>query len=72
VYEQANILFAKLQNDEPIIIKEANTGSGAVVDPDASASPKPSASASPSAAPSVDPNEPDWRGTNAGTTTCSG
>ena len=74
VYEQADILFAKLQNDEPIIIKEANTGSGAVVDPDTSASPKPSTSASPGSSPAatVDPNEPDWRGTNAGTTTCSG
>jgi anionic cell wall polymer biosynthesis LytR-Cps2A-Psr (LCP) family protein len=54
--------------------KEANTGSGAVVDPDSSASPKPSTSASPGSSPAatVDPNEPDWRGTNAGTTTCSG
>ncbi|MFM5904045.1 MAG: LCP family protein, partial [Microbacteriaceae bacterium] len=67
VYEQANILFSKLQNDEPIEIKQANTGTGAVVDP--SATPEPSATPSESATTSTDPN---WRGTNAATTTCSG
>jgi LCP family protein required for cell wall assembly len=67
VYEQANILFDKLQNDEPIVIKEANTGTGAVVDP--SATPEPSATPSESATSNTDPN---WRGTNAATTTCSG
>ena len=74
VYEQANILFTKLQNDEPIIIKKVNTGSGAVVDP--SASPTPSATPSkPSTAspePSPSSTDPEWRGTNAATTTCSG
>jgi LCP family protein required for cell wall assembly len=74
VYEQANILFTKLQNDEPIIIKKANTGSGAVVDP--STSPTPSATPSkPSTAspePSPSSTDPEWRGTNAATTTCSG
>ena len=67
VYEQANILFDKLQNDEPIEIKQANTGTGAVVDP--SATPEPSATPSESATSNTDPN---WRGTNAATTTCSG
>jgi LCP family protein required for cell wall assembly len=74
VYEQANILFSKLQNDEPIIIKKPNTGSGAVVDP--SASPTPSATPSESSAstpsPSPSSTDPEWRGTNAATTTCSG
>jgi anionic cell wall polymer biosynthesis LytR-Cps2A-Psr (LCP) family protein len=72
VYEQANILFSKLQNDEPIVIQQANTGTGAVVAP--SATPKPSATPSKAATstPSPTSTDPDWRGTNAATTTCSG
>jgi len=74
VYEQANILFTKLQNDEPIIIKKANTGSGAVVDPSASPTPSatPSKSSTASPEPSPSSTDPEWRGTNAATTTCSG
>ena len=74
VYEQANILFTKLQNDEPIIIKKANTGSGAVVDPSASPTPSATPSESSTANPSPSPSstDPEWRGTNAATTTCSG
>jgi LCP family protein required for cell wall assembly len=84
VYEQANILFEKLQKDEPLILAKANTGEGAVVvetpnatpsaSPTTSASPKPGASASASSSPTpTDAPLPDWaRGTNAATTTCSG
>jgi hypothetical protein len=84
IYDQANILFEKLQKDEPLILAKANTGLGAVVvetpgaspsaSPKASASPKPSASSSVAASPApTDEPLPDWaRGTNAATTTCSG
>ncbi|MEY4993477.1 MAG: hypothetical protein RIS82_599 [Actinomycetota bacterium] len=77
IYEQANVLFSKIANDEPLIISGANTGSGAVVaspSPSASASPSPSSSASSSASPSPSTEVlPEWaRGTNASVTTCSG
>ena len=83
-YDQANLIFQKLVNDEPIIIDKANTGSGAVAQGGATATPfatpKPTASASskPGATASATPTPtptalPDWaRGTNAATTTCSG
>lgn len=86
IYEQADILFEKLQKDEPLILAKANTGAGAVVvetpgatsgvtpsaSPTTSASPKPGASSSASSSPTDEPL-PDWaRGTNAATTTCSG
>jgi LCP family protein required for cell wall assembly len=68
VYEQANILFAKLQNDDPIIIKKANTGSGASVD---TSSPSPSSSAS-STSSATETALPDWaRGTNGSVKSCS-
>ena len=72
-YEQADILFAKLQADEPIIIKDANTGSGAVVDPTASPSAAPTSTSTPGSTPSPTPasTDPTWRGTNASTKTCS-
>jgi anionic cell wall polymer biosynthesis LytR-Cps2A-Psr (LCP) family protein len=70
VHEQANILFDKLRKDDPIIIKKANTGTGAVVDPNST--PTPSATPSGSATPEPNSNDPEWRGTNAATTTCSG
>jgi hypothetical protein len=74
VYEQANILFEKLQKDEPIVIKKANTGSGAVVDPSASPTTEPTPSETSTATPTPSPTstDPEWRGTNAATTTCSG
>jgi LCP family protein required for cell wall assembly len=81
-YDQANIIFQKLVNDEPILIDKANTGSGAVAQGGATATPTPtptpskSAKAGASATPSATPTPtalPDWaRGTNAATTTCSG
>jgi hypothetical protein len=66
VYEQANILFQKLVNDEPIVIGN-NTGQGAVV-----ATPSPSETTSPSASPSPTPTDVlDLTGTDASQTTCS-
>jgi LCP family protein required for cell wall assembly len=78
IYEQANIIFEKLANDEPIIIDKANTGSGAVAQGGASSAPTPTPSKTStpgkSATPTPTPTAlPDWaRGTNAATTTCSG
>lgn len=76
-YDQANVLFEKLRNDEPLVIAEANTGAGAVVAtpaPSASASPSATATSSASPSPSASPSElPEWaRGTNAAIETCSG
>ncbi len=69
VYEQANILFQKLVNDEPIKLG-ANTGQGAVV---ASPSPTPTTSTGASASPSPSATETlDFlTGTDASKTTCS-
>jgi anionic cell wall polymer biosynthesis LytR-Cps2A-Psr (LCP) family protein len=80
IYEQANVIFEKLANDEPIIIEKANTGSGAVAQGGATSSPTPTPSKTStpgkSATPTPTPTAtalPDWaRGTNAATTTCSG
>ena len=67
IYEQANVLFSKIAKDEPLVLAKANTGAGAIVKDDPSASPSPS----PSGSPDKD-TLPDWaRGTNAATTTCS-
>ena len=67
IYEQANVLFQKLQADQPILVSGNNTGT---VDPSATASPSPVATASPS--PTATDVLPDWaRGTNAAKTTCS-
>ena len=77
IYEQANVLFSKIANDEPLLVSGSNTGSGSVVaspapSSSASASPSPSASSSTSPSPSAEVL-PDWaRGTNAAVTTCSG
>jgi LCP family protein required for cell wall assembly len=67
IYETANLIFEKLQKDEPIILAAANGGEGAVVieEPGASASPKPSTSPDPSALPE------GILGTTADTKTCS-
>jgi LCP family protein required for cell wall assembly len=63
-YDQANVLFTKLVNDEPIKISGANHGQGAVA---ATPSPTSSETPSPSATDTL-----DWAvGTNAATTTCS-
>jgi LCP family protein required for cell wall assembly len=69
IYETANLIFEKLQKDEPIILAAANGGQGAVVvdETGATASPSPSASASPN--PSALPE--GILGTTADTKTCS-
>lgn len=69
VYEQANILFQKLVNDEPIKLG-TNTGQGAVV---ATPKPTPTATSATSASPSPTPTEAlDFlTGTDASQTTCS-
>lgn len=69
VYEQANILFQKLVNDEPIKLG-SNTGLGAVV---ASPSPTATPTSAVSASPSPSPTETlDFlTGTDASKTTCS-
>ncbi len=68
IYETANIIFEKLQKDEPIVLAEANGGQGAVVaSPAPSANPSPSASSSPNA--SALPT--GVLGTTADTKTCS-
>jgi LCP family protein required for cell wall assembly len=69
IYETANLIFEKLQKDEPIILAAANGGQGAVVvdETGAVASPSPSASASPN--PSALPE--GILGTTADTKTCS-
>ena len=70
IYETANLIFEKLQKDEPIVLAEANGGQGAVV-----ASPAPSASAIPSPSASSSPNSSALPtgvlGTTADTKTCS-
>ena len=78
--EQANELFALLQADAPLLLAEANPGSGAVI---AEPSAQPTKSPSPTATDDVaiDPSQPavaptpvlpDWvLGTTASTKTCS-
>jgi hypothetical protein len=83
IYEQANVLFEKLRNDQPLVLEQANTGAGAVLaNPTATATPAPTATQSASATPGASANPsasptssalPEWaRGTNASIETCSG
>ena len=67
IYDQAQLIFDRLANDEPVVIKKANTGFGATLkDPK---TPTPTASAGNESDSSV---LPDWaRGTNAATELCS-
>ena len=66
IYETANIIFEKLQKDEPLVLAGANGGQGAIV-----ASPAPSASPSPSVSSSVEALPDSVVGTSADTKTCS-
>jgi LCP family protein required for cell wall assembly len=63
IYEKANIIFEKLQKDEPLVLATANGGQGAVVV--GSPSPSPSASVDPNALPE------GVLGTTADTKSCS-
>jgi LCP family protein required for cell wall assembly len=71
VPDQAQLLFTKLQNDEPLVLAKSNPGAGAqaTATPTAAPAPSASASASPSASSSA---LPDWvRGTKGSSSTCS-
>ena len=67
IYDQAQFIFDKIAQDQPVVIKKSNTGSGATV--------KNSETPAPDESPSVGPDEsalPEWaRGTNASTEICS-
>jgi LCP family protein required for cell wall assembly len=65
-YDQANILFEMLRNDQPIELNNANTGAGAVL-----ASPAPTSTATPSPSATASNGLDGLSGTNAGQTTCS-
>jgi LCP family protein required for cell wall assembly len=80
--ERAGELFARLQADEPLVLAEANPGSGAVIaEPSDQPKPSPTATATddvaidpsnPASAPTAIPVLPDWvQGTSAETKTCS-
>jgi anionic cell wall polymer biosynthesis LytR-Cps2A-Psr (LCP) family protein len=67
IYDQAQLIFDRIANDQPVLIKKANTGFGAT--------PKESDAPDPATGESVEPDEdvlPEWaRGTNAATELCS-
>lgn len=77
--EQAQVLFDRLVNDQPLVLAEANVGTGAVVQEtetsETEATATPESSSSEATSDSVEPTEealPEWaQGTNAATTTCS-
>jgi LCP family protein required for cell wall assembly len=72
VPDQAQLLFTKLQNDEPLVLAKSNPGAGAQATPAPSASASSSATA-PAATPSASGSAlPDWvRGTKGSSGTCS-
>jgi LCP family protein required for cell wall assembly len=67
IYDQAQLIFDRLANDQPVLIKKANTGFGAT--------PKESDATGVETGEAVEPDEdvlPEWaRGTNAATELCS-
>jgi hypothetical protein len=67
IYDQAQLMFDRIANDQPVLIRKANTGFGAT--------PKESDTPGAGTRESEEPNEdvlPDWaRGTNAATELCS-
>jgi len=72
IQDQAQVIFDKLKNDQPLILAKSNPVAGAQ---SSTASPAPSATASksPNPSPSATPSTlPDWvRGTKGSSTTCS-
>jgi hypothetical protein len=67
IYDQAQLIFDRIANDEPVVIKKVNTGYGASV----KESEAPEAEAT-TGSESGDEVLPEWaRGTNAATETCS-
>ncbi|MEY3561652.1 MAG: hypothetical protein RL068_804 [Actinomycetota bacterium] len=78
IEDQAQLLFDKIAQDQPLVLAEANVGSGAVVveEPTEEATAEPTAqSTEPAAEGEVAPEEevlPEWvQGTNASTKSCS-
>jgi len=66
--DQSALLFAKLLNDEPLVLAKSNPGAGA----QSSATPSPSASAPAPSASASSSTLPDWvRGTKGSSSTCS-
>jgi hypothetical protein len=67
IYDQAQLIFDRIANDEPVVIKKANTGFGASV--------KETEETAIESATTNDGSEevlPEWaRGTNAATELCS-
>jgi hypothetical protein len=67
IYDQAQLIFDRIANDEPVVIKKANTGFGATEKE--TTAPEAEATATPE---SGDEVLPEWaRGTNAATELCS-
>jgi anionic cell wall polymer biosynthesis LytR-Cps2A-Psr (LCP) family protein len=67
IYDQAQLIFDRIANDEPLVIAKANTGFGASVKETESPSPEPTETTG-----TTDENLPEWaRGTNAATELCS-
>jgi hypothetical protein len=67
IYDQAQLIFDRIANDQPVLIKKANTGFGAT--------PKEWDAPDAETGESLEPDEdvlPEWaRGTNAATELCS-
>ena len=67
IYDQAKLIFDRIANDEPVVIKKANTGFGASVKETNAPEPKSSTDSA-----SSEEVLPEWaRGTNAATELCS-
>jgi hypothetical protein len=67
IYEQAQLIFERIANDRPVVIKKANTGFGATV----KETPAPQSETAGDGANEEDVL-PEWaRGTNAATEICS-
>jgi anionic cell wall polymer biosynthesis LytR-Cps2A-Psr (LCP) family protein len=78
IEEQANLLFEKLATDQPLVLAQANVGTGAVVAEDTASASNDSAETQPSAEPDANASStseeplPDWvQGTNASVKSCS-
>ena len=67
IYDQAQLIFDRIANDQPLLIKKANTGFGASIKE--TAAPDSESTATPESGEEV---LPEWaRGTNAATELCS-
>ena len=67
IYDQAQLIFDRLANDEPVVIKKANTGYGASVKEIGTPEAEPT-----NASDNGEEVLPEWaRGTNAATELCS-